>query len=223
MSVDDGRYVVSPCPLCGDEKDILFFHADAFRQYFRCESCGLIFVPSHYHLSCVEERAEYDKHQNSPDDAGYRRFLSRLYNPLQKLLSPGSLGLDFGCGPGPTLSLMFSESGHQVNVFDPFYANYPDVLALRYDFITASEVVEHFRRPGEEFTRLWQLLLPGGWLGLMTKLARDKTAFANWHYKNDPTHVCFFSRETLQWLAGVLGAEMQMIGADVVLFRKDGG
>lgn len=221
--MNDCQHAASPCPLCGSAKESPLFYTDTLRQYFRCEDCGLIFVPRSCYLSSVEERAEYDKHQNSPDDAGYRRFLSRLHSPLQKLLPPQSFGLDFGCGPGPTLSLMFAESGHRMKTFDPFYANSPQVLTLEYDFVTASEVVEHFHRPAEEFKKIWQLLRPGGWLGVMTKLARGREAFANWHYKNDPTHVCFFSRETMHWLADSFEADIQIIGADVVLLQKGRG
>ncbi len=211
------------CPLCGCEKGNRFFHKDQFRDYYRCACCQLIFVSPSQHLSCQAERAEYDKHQNSPEDSSYRTFLSRLFTPLHKRLPPASFGLDFGCGPGPTLHLMFAEAGHQMKLFDPFYAPFPHVLESQYDFITASEVVEHFHNPEKEFARLWSLVKPGGWLGIMTKLARDQAAFANWHYKNDPTHVCFFSEETMAWLAARLQAKLQLVAADVVLLQKVAG
>ena len=84
-------------------------------------------------------------------------------------------------------------------IFDHFYARDSAVRQQRYDFVTASEVVEHLFSPGEVLTQLYELLQPGGWLGLMTKMVTDRTAFANWHYKRNPTHVCFFSRQTLAW------------------------
>lgn len=166
------------------------------------------------------EQAEYDKHQNSPDDLGYRKFLSRLFTPLHTRLKPASHGLDFGCGPGPTLSLMFKEAGHRMSLYDPIYA--PDTLTLKgpYDLITASEVVEHLHDPATELDRLWSILKPGGWLGIMTKLALDKDAFSRWHYKNDPTHVCFFSDQTMVWLAEQWQTKVLLIGNDVLLFQK---
>ncbi|MGB2360319.1 MAG: methyltransferase, partial [Porticoccaceae bacterium] len=63
-------------------------------------------------MSSAAEKAIYDQHQNSPDDLQYRRFLSRLTEPLLERLGPCSRGLDFGCGPGPTLSVMMAEQGH---------------------------------------------------------------------------------------------------------------
>ena len=180
----------------------------------------MVFVPSAQHLSASDEKAEYDLHQNSPDDAGYRSFLGRLAAPLLERLSPGSAGLDFGCGPGPTLSLIFKEASHRMAVYDPFYAQDPAVFDDKYDFITATEVVEHLHRPGEELDRLWAVLQPGGWLGIMTKMVIDREAFAAWHYKNDLTHVCFFCRQTFSWWAGTYGASLIFSGNDVVLLRK---
>ncbi len=209
-----------PCPLCGESKGNDFFHTDSHRDYYRCRKCQLIHVPPSQHLSPEAEKAEYDKHQNSPDDAGYRKFLSRLFVPLNSGLQPGSHGLDFGSGPGPTLSIMFEEAGHQVNLFDPFYAPDPQVLVTQYDFITATEVVEHLHDPAAELARLWSILKPGGWLGIMTKLALDEAAFSRWHYKNDLTHVCFFSTQTMGWLADHWQADLQQVGSDVFLFQK---
>jgi len=56
-------------------------------------------------------------------------------------------------------------------------------------------------------------------LGIMTKLALDREAFACWHYKNDRTHVSFFSRETFTWLAAEWNAELAFVGNDVILLR----
>ncbi|MCK5688960.1 methyltransferase, partial [Myxococcota bacterium] len=57
-------------------------------------------------------------------------------------------------------------------------------------------------------------------LGIMTKLAQNKDVFSRWHYKNDLTHIAFFSNETMRWLATEWDAEVEIIGKDVILFRK---
>jgi hypothetical protein len=207
------------CPLCRSP-EASDFHRDSRRDYHRCHNCNLVFVPPAHQLSASEEKAEYDLHRNSPEDGGYRRFLSRLFLPMQELLPPGSRGLDFGSGPGPTLSGMFREAGHSVATYDKFYAPEVAVFAERYDFITATEVVEHLSDPHQELARMWACLRPGGWLGIMTKLALDPEAFARWHYKNDPTHLCFFSRTTFAWLAAHWQAELTFTGSDVILFQK---
>lgn len=207
------------CPLCSNE-DSTDFCEDRHRLYRRCERCALVFVPPKFYLSEHAERAEYDLHENDIYDEGYRTFLSRLAEPLLARLKPASRGLDFGCGPGPALAAMLEEAGHTVNLYDVFYA--PDMAALSssYDFICATEVVEHLHRPGEQLAKLWRLLSPKGHLGVMTKLVKDQAAFASWHYKNDMTHVCFFSETTWQWWAAQNEAELIFIGSDVMLFNK---
>lgn len=208
------------CPLCHHPTAFHSFYVNNAREFYRCERCFLIYVPSVYHLSPAEEKAEYDKHQNSPDDAGYRKFLSRLYHPVLERIVPGSEGLDFGSGPGPTLSHMFEEAGCRVNIYDPFYAPDKTNLSREYDFITASEVLEHCHNTAEDLDLLWSLLKEGGWLGIMTGMALDKGAFTTWRYKDDLTHVRFFSKQTMEWIAEKYQASLLMFGKGVCLFQK---
>lgn len=207
------------CPLCRISEGNPFYQDH--REYFRCPNCHLVFVPPKYFLSPKEEQTQYDKHENSADDPRYRRFLGRLFTPLSQRLHPGRYGLDFGSGPGPTLSVMFEGVGHSMKIYDPFYAPDPTPLQQQYDFITASEVVEHLHYPQRELDRLWSCLRPTGLLGIMTKRVIDQEAFSRWHYKNDPTHVCFFSIETFKWLANHWSATLIVPDNDVVLFQKD--
>lgn len=147
------------------------------------------------------EQAEYLLHQNQDNDAGYRQFLARLAVPLLQHLPPAAQGLDYGCGPGPALAALLTEAGHSVALFDPLFFNHPQVLARRYDFVTCTEVVEHFHRPAEEFQRLNALLKPGGVLAIMTRFQTQDAAFAQWHYRRDPTHVVFYREHTLRTVA----------------------
>ena len=179
-----------------------------------------MFVPPAFYLDRAAERAEYERHENHVDDPGYRRFLARLAEPLQARLPAASHGLDFGCGPAPALATMLREAGHRVACYDSFFHPEERVLTGFYDFVTATEVVEHLHQPGAELERLWGLLRPGGWLALMTKLVIDADAFARWHYIRDPTHVCFFSAETFHWWASRHAAVPQRCADDVVLLRK---
>ncbi|MEJ2328514.1 MAG: class I SAM-dependent methyltransferase [Gammaproteobacteria bacterium] len=208
-----------PCPLCGCGQT-RHFHTDGRREYHRCSVCDLVFVPSDFFVSREEEKDLYDMHENDPQDMAYRQFLSRLFDPMQERIPQHASGLDFGSGPGPTLSRMFEEQGHRVRLYDPFYA--PDASALHghYDFITATEVAEHLHQPAFELERLWSLLRPAGWLGIMTRRFNPKLYFPDWHYKNDPTHVIFFSDLTFEWLANQWETTVSFHGADVVLLQK---
>lgn len=208
------------CPLCGG-RQISPYHRDRLRSYLLCENCALVFVPPACRVDRERERAEYELHRNAVGDSGYEGFLSRLAVPLAARLRPGARGLDFGCGPAPALAHMLQRQGFQVSLYDSFYRPEPAVLRGAYDFICATEVVEYLHFPGRELARLWSLLAPGGWLGIMTKLVRDRQAFAGWHYKNDVTHVCFFSRRTWRWWARQQDATLEFIGADVILLGRN--
>lgn len=50
-------------------------------------------------LKSDDEKGRYDLHNNDVNDAGYRKFLSRLADPIDERVSKMSRGLDFGCGP----------------------------------------------------------------------------------------------------------------------------
>jgi hypothetical protein len=207
------------CPLCLKDTVKPFFE-DTTRRYIRCCSCQLIFVPERYWLSLEDEKATYDLHENSANDPGYRHFLSRLSDPLLEKLQPQQYGLDFGCGPGPTLSIVLEEHGHHVKLYDPFYANNPSVLNTIYDFVCATEVVEHLRNPNKTFTSLFKLVKNRGWLGIMTKLVNDQNDFKNWHYIRDMTHICFYHRDTFLYLAQHFNAKLNFIGNDVILLQN---
>ncbi|OVE77632.1 methyltransferase [bacterium F16] len=206
------------CRLCGGQASL--YYRDRNRPYFSCETCSLVFTPPAFFLTAFDEKQHYDLHDNNPKDPGYRQFLGRLYGPMTARIPAHSSGLDFGSGPGPTLSLMFEEAGHTMAIYDLYYANTPAVLEQHYDFITASEVAEHLHHPDRELERLWQLLKPGGFLGIMTKRVTRQEAFATWHYINDPTHVCFFHANTFQWLADKWGATVDFPAPDVAIFEK---
>lgn len=207
------------CPLCGSG-DVALFFEDRARSYLRCSLCQLVFVPRLYWLNGEDEKAIYDLHENDAKDPGYRKFLSRLTVPLLEKLDAKQKGLDFGCGPGPALSGMLLEHGHRVALYDPFYANAPGVLQKQYDFICATEVVEHLREPQRQWAALFAMLRAGGWLGIMTKLVRDREAFGSWHYIRDRTHICFYSRDSFLYLAEHFKALISFIGDDVILLQK---
>ena len=206
------------CPLC--QSDSSFFHKTTRYNYLQCKQCELIFIPPESLPSREEEKAQYDLHKNNPDDIGYRNFLNRLTEPLLERLDPKSSGLDFGCGPGPTLSVILEEAGHKMSIYDPIYHPNDQLLNESYDFITATEVFEHLHKPTNDLKILYSTLKKNGWLGIMTKRAQGKESFARWHYTHDPTHVCFWNETTFNWLASQWQTVAEFPAADVVLLQK---
>lgn len=208
------------CPLCRSESSLVYSRDDR-RDYFQCAVCRMVFVPPGQFLSPEAEKKRYDLHQNSPEDPGYRAYLNRLFIPMQEHLRLPSRGLDFGSGPSPTLSAMFKDAGHAMSLYDPHYAPDSGPLHSQYDFIAASEVVEHLRDPGSELKRLWSCLKPGGVLGIMTQFIVSPDEFPEWYYKKDPTHICFYSPEVFIWLTNRWKAKILLSEKGVVILRKN--
>ncbi len=148
-------------------------------------------------MTPLAEKQRYDVHQNTPKDCCYRQFLSQVLTPVLELIKPDDKGLDFGCGPGPTLSVMFQERGYEIDLFDKFYVNDPLIFSNKYNFITVTEVVEHLAQPGEELTRLYTMLEHGRVLAIMIKMLNVDINFKSWYYKDDLTHICFFNQATM--------------------------
>lgn len=212
------------CPLClsGDVR-LHFERQDehsGHRAYWLCQTCGMVFLDPALRWPPAREKARYDLHQNNPHDGGYREFLNQLATPLGAKLKRGMRGLDYGCGPTPTLALLFEQHGVHVDNYDPFY--FPDLSLLHrnYDFLSCSEVIEHFYDPRGEFARLDELMRPGGHLGVMTQVLGAPEAFGTWWYHLDPTHVCFYQRATLDWIARWRNWRVEYPSQNVAIFAK---
>jgi SAM-dependent methyltransferase len=208
------------CTLCHSSNTVVYTQlADA--DYHQCSDCQLIFQDPATYLDNNEEKARYDTHQNNPEDEGYRKFLGRVVNPLLERIQTGQRGLDFGCGPGPTISVMLGELGYKVDNYDLYFCPDTKLENESYDFITSTEVFEHFYKPGMEFEKVWALLKPGGVLGVMTLFYPEKVEeFDKWWYKNDPTHVCFFSPEVFDFIGKKYGAKIEVVSDQVVFLKK---
>jgi SAM-dependent methyltransferase len=204
------------CPLCFHTGT--FYYEDKKRSYLQCPNCQLVYVPEEFILSQKDEKSEYDLHENDPFDPGYRKFLGRVFTPITTMLETPANGLDFGCGPGPALFHMFTEAGYTMSLYDYYY--YPDKSTLnqQYDFITCTEVIEHVTEPNPVFKTLFNCIREKGVLGIMTKLVQNKEAFSQWHYKNDPTHIRFYSKETFEYIAKEFTKKIEFKNKDVILF-----
>ena len=207
------------CIVCRDAAVRHFLDVGGL-NYWRCAACKATFLDPAQRLDAAEEHAHYLHHQNAPDDPRYRRFLAKLSDPLLARLYPNLKGLDYGCGPGPALAAVLGEAGHRMALYDPFF--FPDraPLAQTFDFITCTEVAEHFFDPAIAFDRLDTILRPGGWLAVMTCFQTDDDRFAAWHYRKDPTHVVFYRAETFAVIARQRGWTCEIPVKDVVLMRK---
>lgn len=82
-------------------------------------------------------------------------------------------------------------------------------------------MVGHFSNPAQDWGQLTGLLRPWSWLGIMTKLVISRERFVDWHYKNDLTHVVFYSSETFTWLGVQFGLSVERVDRDVLVLQND--
>lgn len=206
------------CPLCNSITENHF--ATGGKNYHICSRCWLVYMDKRDHLSADEEKRRYSFHQNSIDDAGYVGFLGRVLNPAMEYLSVGMVGIDYGCGPNPVLSQMLTDRGMVCNYYDPFFFPKLD-KSKKYEFVFATECFEHFFSPDYELKQICEILNKGGILGIMTEMYSDVSNFAGWYYKNDPTHVCFYCKKTIEYICEIYGFnELYNDSQRVIILRK---
>ena len=204
------------CPLCLSGAASQWLQLD--RDYWNCDVCALVFVFPEQRPTHDEEVDRYRLHQNSGDDPGYLKFLARLADPMIARVPVGASGLDYGCGPTPALAQLLTGSGRPTASYDPVFAPDAALLDRRYDFVTCSEVVEHAHDPLALFRALARLVNIGGHIGVMTKWY-DDVDFATWSYRRDVTHVCFYSVETMRWIAEHFRWTLATPAPDIAVFK----
>jgi hypothetical protein len=87
--------------------------------------------------------------------------------------------------------------------------------------VTSTEVVEHFKSPYENWQQLTDLVSDDGVLGVMTQFYSQEIKYQDWWYKNDPTHVCFYSQKTFEYIAKTF--KFNIVYNDsksVIIFKK---
>jgi 2-polyprenyl-3-methyl-5-hydroxy-6-metoxy-1,4-benzoquinol methylase len=169
--------------------------------------------------SLEDERKRYELHRNDPCDTGYRNHLLKVLDPLRDYISAGVV-LDFGCGQSLVTSEILQHRGFTTFRYDPLFVPNEAALYQTYDCVVCIEVAEHFVDPKREFSLLYRLLKPGGWLAISTKLLLPEQTIETWWYAKDPTHVSLYRRETINWIEGAWGWTVFSSSEDVHLFRK---
>lgn len=194
-----------PCPLCEGIPAAPRAVLRAERRWLlHCGRCDLLFAPKAEQVTPAQEIARYRLHENTIDNAGYVARFERLMGALPAAAGPPGRALDYGCGPGPVLVELLRRRGWDATGYDPLFAVDVD-LSRPFDVVTCTEVVEHFRAPRSSWAHLAERVRPGGWLAVTTLLHPGPERVDGWWYSRDETHVAFYSRRTLEWIAAWRG------------------
>ncbi len=207
------------CLLCKSTNTTIFYK-ERQHTFFKCSPCLSVYRDPDTFLTLTDEKNRYLSHNNDVNDPRYQEFVSPLVLAVINDFCPGSKGLDFGSGTGPVVAKLLSENGYNIALYDPFF--HPNIVPLSdvYDFIVCCEVIEHFHHPEKEFNLLKGILKPGGKLYCMTHLLSEDTEFSSWYYKEDPTHVLFYSEENLNWIRDKIGFSEVKITGRLIVFSN---
>jgi len=206
------------CPLCKGEAEI--FCEKPKHLFYKCTNCEGIFRPKHTFLTAVEEKEHYEKHNNDVFDGRYQNFVSPIVNAVLRDFTPNSTGLDFGSGTGPVVSKMLRDKGFQIENYDLYFENNPELLTRKYDYISCCEVMEHFKQPLLEFQLLHSMLLPNGKLYCKTEVFKNQKPFEDWYYKDDFTHVFIYQPKTLEWIKNEFHFSNLIIKEKLIVFEN---
>jgi SAM-dependent methyltransferase len=206
------------CPLCNHPSN--HFYCQKSREFYFCIKCFSVFLDDKNYISETEERKHYEMHNNDVNDVRYQAFVSPIVDGILKDFKKTDKGLDFGSGTGPVITKMLRDNEYDVQEYDPFFANHPEALEKKYDYIACCEVMEHFHTPKKEFELLFNLLKPGGKLYCKTDLFSESKNFDSWGYKNDPTHVFFYHQKSILWIQKNIGFTSVKIDGRLIVFEK---
>jgi len=172
------------------------------KKYLLCNKCELIQLDNKYYMSAESEKKRYKLHENSSDNKGYLSYLNHIIeNSITPFLKPGNSLFDFGCGPEKTWANLLKGRGYNVSTYDPYFDNNKDWLNNNFDAITSIEVFEHLMYPKKELNNISSCQETGSFLIIRTMLHNNYWEdFINWWYKDDPTHVSFYSTASVDYI-----------------------
>ncbi len=207
------------CPLCQHQASV--FYQFKQRLYHQCDFCYGVFMDPVLWPDRAAEQSRYLEHLNDVADKRFQQFVSPIVHQVQQYYQPEHHGLDFGAGHAPVITHVLQELGFTITAYDPLFFNDPSLLTQTYDYICSCEVIEHFHHPAQSFALLRKCIKPGGRLLCMTEIYHEGIDFHRWNYKNDPTHVFMYHRNTISYIADKYKFKQARIDGRLITFEAN--
>ena len=217
--------MTSRCRVCG-EPSRKIFEALVLHQhkvaYYECEHCRCVQTEQPYWL----EQA-YASAINAEDTGIMLRnnsFADRVSVLLFALIGPQGKFVDYAGGYGIFTRLM-RDRGFDFTWMDKYARNlfargFEYHPPTKVDALTAFEVFEHFVEPVAELEAMLQL---ADTIVMSTELMPDVTPAAGqwWYYAHQHgQHICFYRKETLEFLARKFGLMLWSNGHNLHCFSR---
>lgn len=220
---------ITACPICAATTNTGLCLADGY-TIWRCSQCATDFVwpmPDNQTLRDLYDREMWFEGGEKGGYQGYDAQTEHSLSLFDKILNDfgqnqsGSNILDIGCGYGTHLSLAAERGWRCFGVELSGYArqiakqrhgnslviveNVDDLLPCEFDLILFFDVLEHVKDPYELFFKLFGkgAITPRTKLVITTPNARSAEAVlkpGEWTYRHPPSHLVYYSAESLRFL-----------------------
>jgi hypothetical protein len=184
-------------------------------QYFRCDNCGFIQTESPFWLK--EAYASAIARQ----DVGimHRNLLnSEVTSSVLNLLFPKAANcVDFGAGHGMFVRLMrdrgFNFFWSDLHAVNDYARGFECEAGVRFDFLTAFEVLEHLVDPVAGFEELMNI--SENVFVSTCLLPKPAPGLNDWWYYVPASgqHIAFYTEESLRLLAARFGRHLLSLGS----------
>jgi hypothetical protein len=200
------KHPMRPCRLCQNPSQIIF---EDVRPFYACNVCGLIFS------DCLLSAEEVEKHYKNQYSSGFdwkkeAQHFVEWFDHFGFAVPVRTLSIfDYGSGGG-FLTKALREMSFKVDCYEPILhgefnrENYAEA----YEIVILNEVVEHLEDINKTLDTVYSILADNGVVFIKTNLT-DKLInnplnfyelFKGWWYKDDPTHISFFSSLTIEYI-----------------------
>jgi 2-polyprenyl-3-methyl-5-hydroxy-6-metoxy-1,4-benzoquinol methylase len=143
-------------------------------------------------------------HDNSESNSGYVRFLNAVAETAISYTPENGSILDFGCGKNAVLAGILSKKGVRCDSYDPLFNYSIDFSDKHYDTIILCEVIEHIRNLHEDLSLIQKLTKQDSKVIIRTQRYPSLESFPQWWYRQDSTHLNFFSDKALEYIAALM-------------------
>jgi Methyltransferase domain len=216
-----------PCRVCGNATQPFFtklilgkYHA----AYFKCPACGQVQTEPPYWLGEAYARTS----KLDVGMAGRCILTAQTTVALARRLgiAPEQPCLDWGAGTGLFVRLcrdygmnFFYSDPYAVNVFAAGFERDTRNPPPNWACVTAFEVAEHLPDPLNDFGELFKL---SPRFILFSTLLYTGQAADWWYFTNNGQHVAFYTRRSLEIIAGHYGYRLASNDCDLHLFSRAG-
>ncbi len=211
---------VNSCPICSQNSSKLIDPDFCNYQLYRCNNCQVVYC-SPFKAPVFDFYTEADDILSKNRHYKHNPWYSDHPTQKAKILENGAgkTALDLGCGNGAYLEFVSKRGfdvvgvdldktslnaaktrnfSHKAEFFNMTLADvhekFPD---LRFDVISAFEVVEHLDNPKEVIELIHKMLKPGGhFIGTLPSFERYLIKKINMVYEVPPYHLTYWTEKT---------------------------